>query len=557
MPTESAQRTFENTTSSDGNERVTEPQHRENSTIGAPVEVINPLGTNVSFLSAVLLPLSRMIGMGVYSTPGVVLESVGSIGVAFVLWTIGSLVAFSGLNLYIELASRFPKRSGGDAVFLEQAYPRPPYMVATSFAVCTTMLGSTAINATVFAQYTMHALDIAVTSSRQKSLAVAMVTLALGLCSISTRISLKVMGTLGIVKIGSMAFVILTGFAVLSGMTRIEHPIANLKHPFAGSILNANALATGVLKIDYTFVGWREAVNFLAEVHTKQSASNSSIAPGINLVRRASFTALSLASMIFLFINLAYFAAVPKETLKSSGSLVGAMFCESVYGKDSFIALRLFPILVALSCVGGLIASTLGQARIVRETARQGVLPYSEFLSSTWPFGTPAGPIMIQWTLSVLVIVVPPAGDAFNFLINLHTYPFFVFAVLSALAVWVLRARSPLLPSQTFRAWNGFVFIYLAKCILTLIMPWVPPKATSYPGGSKLWYATYCAVGLGIVLLSGVYYFTWMFVLPRWGGYEIVQETIVLDGGASTNCFKKVPKREYQDEDDSTPLLRD
>lgn len=96
---------------------------------------------------AELIKASLQLGMGVYSTPGVVLESVGSIGMAFVLWLIGALVAFcecphahvtaavsshhghniltvflrckkAGLNLYIELASRFPRRSGGDAVFL-------------------------------------------------------------------------------------------------------------------------------------------------------------------------------------------------------------------------------------------------------------------------------------------------------------------------------------------------------------------------------------------------------------------------------------------------------
>ncbi|KAG8874531.1 hypothetical protein FRB98_008361, partial [Tulasnella sp. 332] len=454
----------EDMTSSEDTEPVKVVRQVDGSSMGAPIEVINPLGTNVNFLSAVLLPLSRMLGMGVYSTPGIVLENVGSIGMAFVLWLVGSLVAFS-------------------------------------------MLGSTAINATVFAQYTMHALDIAVTSYHPICTRSSNLIETLIVCASSTPMSLKVMGILGFVKIGSMVFIILTGFAVLSGMTRVEDPVANLRDPFAGSVLSVNALVTGILKIDYTFLGWNHAVNFLAEVYSKQANSSGPISSevnqsSINLIRRASYAALSLASIIFLFINLAYFAAVPKETLKHSGSLVGAMFCESVYGVESWVA-------------------TLGQARIVRETTRQGVLPYPEFFSSTWPFGTPGGPILMQWALSVLVIVIPPAGDAFNFLINLHTYPFFLFAVLSALAVWILRARSPLPIPQTFRTWDGFIVIYVAKCILTLVMPWVPPNADPRPGDSKMWYATYCLVGVGIIFLSGVYYFAWMVALPRWGGYEI------------------------------------
>lgn len=79
----------------------------------------------------------------------------------------------------------------------EQAYPWPPYLVSTVFGVCLVVLSLTAINATggalkivfpvldspisspVFAQYTMHALDITVTPFRQKGLAVAMVTFTL------------------------------------------------------------------------------------------------------------------------------------------------------------------------------------------------------------------------------------------------------------------------------------------------------------------------------------------------------------------------------------------
>lgn len=46
---------------------------------------------------------------------------------------------------------------------------------------------------------------------------------------------------------------------------------------------------------------------------------------------------------------------------------------------------------------------------------RQGVLPYPEFWASTKPFGTPLGPCLISWFMTFLMIVAPPAGDAFQF----------------------------------------------------------------------------------------------------------------------------------------------
>lgn len=53
---------------------------------------------------------------------------------------------------------------------------------------------------------------------------------------------------------------------------------------------------------------------------------------------------------------------------------------------------------------------------------RQGVLPYPRFWASTKPFNTPLGPYLLKWILTVIVIVAPPAGDAFNFSKSLSLY---------------------------------------------------------------------------------------------------------------------------------------
>ena len=66
---------------------------------------------------------------------------------------------------------------------------------------------------------------------------------------------------------------------------------------------------------------------------------------------------------------------------------------------------------------------TVGQARVLREVARQGLLPYPTFFASTRPFGTPLGPVALKYVLTVLVISALPARDAFNFVLDLASYP--------------------------------------------------------------------------------------------------------------------------------------
>jgi hypothetical protein len=59
----------------------------------------------------------------------------------------------------------------------------------------------------------------------------------------------------------------------------------------------------------------------------------------------------------------------------------------------------------------------------LREVARQGLLPYSSFFASTKPFGTPLAPVCLKYLLTAVVIVALPAQDAFNFLVDLSSYP--------------------------------------------------------------------------------------------------------------------------------------
>lgn len=74
----------------------------------------------------------------------------------------------------------------------------------------------------------------------------------------------------------------------------------------------------------------------------------------VRTIRKASFLSLLLVSALFLFVNVAYVAAVPPEEMRNSGQLVAALFFERVYG--SGITAKLLPLLVALSCFGNIVS---------------------------------------------------------------------------------------------------------------------------------------------------------------------------------------------------------
>jgi amino acid transporter len=113
-----------------------------------------------------------------------------------------------------------------------------------------------------------------------------------------------------------------------------------------------------------------------------------------------------------MLCNVAYFAAVPKADILTAKTTTASLFFTAVFGSQAAKGLNL---LVILSAFGNLVTVLIGQSRVIREIGRQGVLPYPKFWVTTKPFGTPIGPYILKWAMTVLMIVAPPAGDAFDF----------------------------------------------------------------------------------------------------------------------------------------------
>ncbi|TVY55910.1 High-affinity methionine permease [Lachnellula cervina] len=478
------------------------PSYQEVS--GAPVENISPLGTQVGWLTTIFLNIGQMIGTGVFSTPGSILKGVGSVGLSMIFWAIGLLIAGSQLAVYTELASFFPNRSGAEVVYLEQAYPRPKYFLPTAFAVQSVILSFSSSNAIVVI--------------------------------FSTKWSLRLSNAIGIIKIITLIFISITGLVVLGGHTRIKDPHANFRDSFSGTTGSGYGLANALVKINFAYFGFTNAFNVVAEVKRP-----------IQTLKKTAPASLLVVAILYILCNIAYFAAVPKESIASSKQLVASLFFTAVFGNKH--ASKALNFLIALSAFGNIISVVIGSSRIIRECGRQGVLPWPRVWGSTRPFGTPLAAYGLKWGLTVLMIVAPPAGDAFNFIVDLQSYPSNVFTFLTTFGLFLIRrSRARIgIERAEFRTWNVAIIFSLAVNIFILIMPWFPPPSGRYGGDVSFWYATYCAVGLGILAVCAIYYAFWIYIIPHFGKYQIRQELVQLDdGSAKVHRLVKIPLAELE-----------
>ncbi|KAH7028641.1 high-affinity methionine permease [Macrophomina phaseolina] len=505
-----------------GNDAPATYQHAS----GAPIENNSPLGYSVGPTTITLLNITMMIGAGIYSTPSSILSGTGSVGVSFVYWTLGYLLCLTSGAVYLEFTAYFPSRSGSEVVFLEQAYPRPPWLFPTTFAVQCVILSFGSANATVMANYLIAISGHGGTDWQIKGTALACYSLATLTLVFNTKYAYRFSNLVGIVKICTLLFVIFTGFVVLGGGTRVKDPTANFRDAWSGSkTASAYGMTTALYRIIFSYGGYNNAFNVANEVKNP-----------VRSLKIYATAALTTVYVLYMFANVAFFAAVPKDELVNSELTTASLFFSKVFGDSG--AVRGLNFLIALASFGNMIAVIIGLSRRVRESGRQGVLPWTTFWVSTKPFGTPLGPYFVIWALTALMILAVPAGDAFTFVNDLSTIPRAAFDLAMALGIFIVRwrRRKANLPPPEFKAWTVVIVFNILIQLYLLVMPWYPPAGGQYAGDVSFWYATYAVTGLGILL-------------PKWRGYQLRQELIHLDDGVQSHRLRKVPIAEVAEWD--------
>ena len=79
---------------------------------------------------------------------------------------------------------------------------------------------------------------------------------------------------------------------------------------------------------------------------------------------------------------------------------------------------QILSITIALSAFGNNLATLFTHGRLVQELGREGILPWSSFFASDWPFHTPMAGLFAQWLVCSAYVLLPPPGDVYLFILT-------------------------------------------------------------------------------------------------------------------------------------------
>ncbi|CUM56259.1 unnamed protein product [Debaryomyces tyrocola] len=487
----------------------------------------------IGYLSATSLCLNRMLGAGVFSTGSTIFSLSGSVGTSLIMWAAGSIIAFTGLYVYMEFGSAIP-RNGGEKNYLEYMYKKPRFLVTAMYASYAFFLGWASGNSIVVGEYLLNAAEVEVTQWNSRAIGIGVITFAFIVNGINVKFGLFLGNLLGLFKIVIVLLITVTGWVALAGgiHTNGFHAPDNFSNAFEGESPSGFGIVNALYNVIWSYVGYSNINYALGEVKNP-----------VKVLRIAAPTAFISLAIIYMFVNIAYFAVVPKEEIANSGRILAASFFRYAFGKTAETASSVF---VALSALGNVMSVIFSQGRIIQQLGREGSLPFSRFFATQKPFNTPFVGLMQHWIVCIVTIVAPPPGDAYNFILNLISYPLNVVntAVAFGLLYIYWQKRKGLVEwDPPIKASIPIIVFFAFSSLYLIVAPYIPPTngQTVY---EDLPYWIHPVVTWGVFGVGAVYWLLWAKVLPHFGGYRLVAKEVLGEDGFWRNKFYKISRDE-------------
>jgi APA family basic amino acid/polyamine antiporter len=381
---------------------------------------------------ALALVVSSMVGTGVFTTAGLMLDAVGSPRLVLATWAAAGLLALAGAAVYAELGAMMP-RAGGEYVYLSRAFHPVLGFLSGFVALVVGFAAPTAAGALAFGG-TLAALLPAV-PPRAAAFALIALTTALHARDVRRANGAQAAVT-GLVVLVIAVFVVA---ALASG--RADWSRLAVSPSKAGG---AGPLAVSLVYAAYAYFGWNGAAYVAGEIRDPQRT-----------LPRALVGGAALVTALYLALNAVFLAAAPASALAGQVD-VAAVAARALFGARGGAALTA---LVAVALAASVSALAMTGPRVVQAMAEDRV--FFRALARLNARGAPTRAVLVQGALAALGV----ATSAFEPLLVYAGFTLSLSAAATVAGAFVLRHREPEAP-RPHRAlawpWSGLAFLALS-----------------------------------------------------------------------------------------------
>lgn len=430
-----------------------------------PSSVVQALDRRLGPLDAAVIVISNVIGVGIFTTPGVVAAMLPNAPVMLGVWAFGGALAFAGALAYAELAARRPQ-AGGEYVYLRESFGGLAAFLTGWTSFVAGFSGAIAAGAVGLTAYLNRLLPGVGHSSAIAILVIAALAIVHARGLGPGRI---VQNALTLLKVGALVAFVAIGFVVAAAPRTAAAPVvpAPVRLPM---------LLLALVPVMFSYSGWNAAVYVAEEVRNPARNVPLGLAIGTAAV-----------VVLYLSLNALYLRVVPDIELAGAVN-VGEVAAARLFGPAAATVFAVVAIIIILSSMS---AMTVAGPRVYFAMARDGAfLPAAARVHPR--YRTPAVAIVGQAIWSAILVL----SGTFDQLLTYTGFAIILFSALAVLSLFFVRRRGE--DTKTFRAWG---------------YPWAPAVFTlvgfAIVGNTIVNAPRPAFAGLG-VMLAGVPLYWWM-----------------------------------------------
>lgn len=377
------------------------------------------LKPTLGFFSLTNIVVANMIGAGIFTTSGLLMEELGNPLLMLSLWLIGGLVAFAGAMSYGELGATYPE-AGGEYVFLSKLFHPSLGFLSGWVSFIVGFSAPIAASAIGISEYLMRTITPDLSEFQvqvlKKSISVFIILIFTFIHVRGMKLGSKFQDVLTVLKVLLIVVLIFIGFVWGDG--NWSHFSMNESNPQSQG--NFKSIGLSLMWIMFAYSGWNASTYVGGEV--KNPLKNLS---------RSLLVGTSVVALLYLLLNVLFVYALSPGQMNGVIS-IGGLTVNKLFGQSldkvysGFIAFALLSSLSAFVIIG---------PRVYYAMAKKG--HFFKVASRVNKYDVPSVSIIAQ---SALAIVFAITGT-FDQILTVLGFSLGVFPILNVMGVFKLRMR--------------------------------------------------------------------------------------------------------------------
>jgi len=397
--------------------------------------------------------VANIIGAGIFTTTGYIMEYLGNPLVMLGLWLVGGVISFCGALAFGELGAAFPE-AGGEYIFISKLFHPLPGFLSGWLSLIVGFSAPIAASAIGFAKYFVWAfpsfqswlqLDTFLTPEIfSRILAILIILVFTLIHSRGIVLGARVQNGLTMLKIILVAGLILAGFTIGNGS--FQHLVRpdDFQFNFGGW----KSVGLSLMFIMFAYSGWNSATYIGSEIKN----------PG-KIIPASLLISTVIVVVLYLLFNLFFVYAVPPEEMIGEPE-IGGLAAGKAFGPVAETVISLF---ISFALFSSLSAFIILGPRVYYSMAREGYF-FRVFAQVHPKFKVPVWSILLQSSIAIILVL----SGTFEQILVYMGFSLGIFPIIAVLGVFKLRMTGKSKLKMPGYPWVQIIFILAGIVMLVL-----------------------------------------------------------------------------------------